>query len=235
MPPGGEYPLDVPPTGAAALAAVQKWGQAIKMTDEEVARNRYAGDAVDRNLLKVVNSIIKQVDGVALSAIGSTVTATQAAAASWSGGSPKILQDVELAIAKVEDLNMGYVPDTILVSSTKYAYLASDPVIAALRRRETTDNPVYSGDIETIAGLVVLKAPLSSLPGGIDSPWIFDSKQIGGMADEEDNAPGYTVAEMAVQVQTKRMDENDGWKMWGRRKTVPVVQEPGAGIQITGT
>lgn len=235
VPPGGEYPLDVPPLGAAALAAVQKWGQAIKMTDEEVIRNRYAGDAVDRNLKKVVNAIIKQVDGVALSAIASAVTATQGAAASWSGGSPKILQDIELAVAKVVDLNMGYNPDVILMSTTKYAYMASDPVVAALRRRETTDNPVYAGNIEVIGKLKVLTAPLTSLPGGTDNVWIFDSEQLGGMADEDDTAPGYTVAEMAIQVQTKRLDENDGWKMWGRRKTVPIVQEPGAGIEITGT
>jgi hypothetical protein len=235
VPPGGEYPLDVPPLGAAAIAALQKWGQATIMTDEEITRNRYAGDAVDRNLRKVVNAIIKQVDGVALSAIASAVTATQGASAAWSAATPKILQDIELAVAKVIDLNMGYMPDTILMSTSKYAYMASDNTVANLRRRETTDNPIYTGQIDVIGNLKVLTAPLASLPGGGDNVWIFDSKQIGGMADEETAAPGYTADSMAIQVQTKRLDENDGFKMWGRRLTVPVVQEPGAGIEITGT
>src|SRR4051812_14789440 len=59
---GSEYPLDPPPTGAAALAAVGKWGQGSLLTDEEIKRNVYAGDVVDRILRKVINSIIKQVD-----------------------------------------------------------------------------------------------------------------------------------------------------------------------------
>jgi hypothetical protein len=29
--------------------------------------------------------------------------------------------------------------------------------------------------------------------------------------------------------------KRDGWDLWGRRITVPVVQEPGAAIRITDT
>src|SRR6266536_6257800 len=59
---GSEYPYANLPTGTAAVAAIQKWGQKVILTDEEIERNVYAGAAVDRNLRKVVNSIIKQVD-----------------------------------------------------------------------------------------------------------------------------------------------------------------------------
>jgi hypothetical protein len=128
---------------------------------------------------------------------------------------------------------MGYRPDTIVMSSTKYAYMASDEKINTLRRREATDNPVYGGDIEVLGGLVIIKAPLSSLPS--DDVWILDSKQLGGMADEANVDPGYTVSEMAVQIQTERLATKDSWEMWGRRITVPVVQEPGAAVKITGT
>jgi hypothetical protein len=55
------------------------------------------------------------------------------------------------------------------------------------------------------------------------------------MADEHDGAPGYTVSDMAIEVQNKRIEERDGWRLWGRRKTVPVIQEPGAGYKITST
>ena len=37
------------------------------------------------------------------------------------------------------------------------------------------------------------------------------------------------------QVQSIRKPEVDGWDLQGRRITVPVVQEPGAGIRITST
>ncbi len=232
--PGSEYPLDVPLSGAAAIAAVQKWGQGIFMSDEEILRNAYAGEAVKRNLRKVVNSIIKQVDSVALSAIASAVTATSAAVGVWSSATT-ILRDIEKAKAVIIDLNMGYSPNAILMSSNKYALMASDPTISNLRRRETTDNPVYTGKIDILDDLTVIVAPLSSMPGGSDDVWVFDTDQLGGMADEQDAAPGYTADDMAVQVKSVRAEKRDGWDMWGRRKTVPIVQEPAAGIKITGT
>lgn len=231
---GSEYPKDVPPSGAAALAAVQKWGQAVDLTDEEIKRNVYAGDAVDRALRKLINSVIKQVDSVTVSAIGSAITATGAATAVWSNATTAmILRDIELAKAAILDLNQGYMPDTILLSSTKYAYMASDPNIANLRRRETTDNPVYGGPIDVIDDLAVVVAPATSLPS--NDVWVLDSKQLGGMADEAEVDPGYTVGDMAIQVQTERLARRDAWEMWARRLTVPIVQEPGAGYKITGT
>jgi hypothetical protein len=64
---------------------------------------------------------------------------------------------------------------------------------------------------------------------------VLDSAQLGGMADEVDGAPGYAVSDLAVQVKSIRLDGQDGYDLQGRRKTVPVVQEPGAAVKITGT
>jgi hypothetical protein len=232
--PGSTYPLDTPPTGAAAVAAVQKWGLGTFLADEEILRSVYAGATLDRALRKLVNSIIKQVDTVTLSAIASAVTATVAAGSGWTT-STAILRDIEKAKAAILDLNQGYNPNAILMSSNKYALMASDATIATLRQRETTNNPVYAGSIETIGGLEVIVAPLSSLPSGTDDVWVFDTMQLGGMADEIDGAPGYTVSDMAIQTQSERAAKRDGWDIWGRRKTVPVIQEPAAGIKITST
>jgi len=228
---GSTYPYANLPTGTAAIGAIQKWGQKTLLTDEEIARNFYAGAAVDRSLRKVVNSVIKQVDGIAMSAVFSAVTATQAVSAAWNGGSAKFLLDVLLAKAKIVGLNLGYVPDTLLLNDAQYAYLMSDTIITNALRRETTDNPVYSGAIEVIAKLNIVVSP-AVVAGGA---WVLDSKQLGGMADEVDGAPGYAISDLAVQVKSIRKDDQDAWDLQGRRKTVPVVQEPGAGCQITGT
>jgi hypothetical protein len=232
---GSTYPYANLPTGTAAIGAIQKWGQKTLLTDEEIARNFYAGAAVDRSLRKVVNSIIKQVDGIAMSAVFSAVTATQAVTvgAPWdgSGTAPQFLRDILKAKAKIVGLNLGYVPDTLLVNDTQYAYIMSDAVITNALRRETTDSPVYTGAIENVAKLNVLVSPAVTAGGA----WIFDSTQLGGMADEVDGAPGYAISDLAVQVKSVRKDDQDAWDLQGRRKTVPVVQEPGAGCQITGT
>jgi hypothetical protein len=81
---------------------------------------------VDRALRKVVNSIIKQVDGLAMSAIASAVTRPAAHLAAWNGGSAKFLQDILLAKAVSSWAEPGLPPDTLVVNDAQYAYLMSD-------------------------------------------------------------------------------------------------------------
>lgn len=230
---GSEYPFANLPTGTAALAAIAKWGQKVRLTDEEITRNAYGGAAVDRALGKVINGIIKQVDTVTMSAVASAITATAGAVASWktSPSTAKPLTDLLLAKAAIVGLNLGYNPDTVVLSDEAYVYLMTNDAVAQLRQRETTSNPVYSGQIENIAGLNIIVTP--NLPVATTAI-VLDSTQLGGMADEMDGAPGYAVADLAVQTKAIRIDANDAWDLQARRKTVPVVQEPGAGYRITG-
>jgi hypothetical protein len=231
---GSEYPFANMPTGTAAIASVSKWGQKVRVTDDEIARNVYAGQTIDRALRKTVNSIIQQVDTITMTSIVSAVTSFQAAGAAWNSATPKILQDILLAKAVVVKKNLGYKPDTLLVDDLHYAYMMSDTNITNALRRETTDNPVYTGTIEVIAGLTIVVSPnISGLNAAASQPYVLDSTQLGGMADEADSAPGYAVSDLGVEVKSIRLDSNDAWDLQGRRKTVPVVQEPGAGCQIT--
>jgi hypothetical protein len=233
--PGAEYPFAQMPTGTAAIASVSKWGQKVRVSDEEIGRNVYAGQTIDRCLRKVVNSIIQQVDSQTMSTIQSAVTnasATQAVATFWTASSPAILRDILMAKKKIYGQNLGYKPDTVVINDSHYAYMMSDTTITNALRRETTDNPVYTGQIDTIAGLTIVVAGTNFFTGG---PIVLDSQQLGGMADEMDNAPGYAMDQLAVQVKSIRLDSNDAWDLQGRRKTVPIVQEPAASCQITGT
>jgi hypothetical protein len=231
--PGAEYPLANLPTGTASIAAVSKWGQKVRLTDDEIARNVYAGTLVDRNLRKVVNSIIQQVDGITMSTIQSTVTTNFTTTAStWGGATPTILRDILLAKAQIVGKNLGYKPDTLLVDDTHYALMMSDNTVTNALRRETTDNPIYTGTIEVVGGLTIVVSPSTVFSG---KPLVLDSTQLGGMADEADAAPGYAMSDLSVEVKSIRLDSNDAWDLQGRRKTVPVVQEPGSACTIGGT
>jgi hypothetical protein len=231
--PGSEYPADTTATGTAALAAVTKWGEKVFLSDERVKRSVYAGNEIGRTLQKAVNSVVNKIEGVTTAVVGSAITQTSAASAAWSNSSATIFRDVEKAAATVIDLNQGYTPDTILMSTSKYALMVSDDKIATLRRREATDNPIYGGDMETIGKFKVVYTSVGNLPS--DDVWLFDSTQLGGMADETNADPGYTTIDRNIQVQTERVPGRDGWWMWARRLTVPIVQEPAAGIKITST
>jgi hypothetical protein len=230
---GSEYPYANLPTGTAAVAAIQKWGQKVLLTDEEIERNVLGQAAVDRQLRKVVNSIIQQVDSIAMSAISSAVSnafnVTATGGGVWTGATPTILRDILRAKAVVYALNLGYNPDTLVVNDTQYAYMMTDTNITNAWRRETTGNPVYTGSVETVAGLKVIVSP--NLPA--TTAYVLDSMSLGGMADETGGAPGYAVADLAVQIKSIRKDSNDAWDLQGRRKTVPVVQEPGSAVKLT--
>lgn len=230
--PGTEYPMANIQAGTAAIAAVAKWGQAVPVTDEEIKRNVYGGQVVDRNLRKVVNTIIDKVDAVTMAAIEAAVTSHVDCKGGWIGVTSKtnILRDLLLAKKAITDLKMGYKPDTLLVDDLAYAYLMSDTTIETARSRERLDNPVYTGEMDVIAGLVILHSP--SAPS---DPYVLDSTQLGGMADEQGASPGYTVSDLAVEIKSIRKDETDSWKLQGRRLTVPVVVETGAGVFIDGT
>jgi hypothetical protein len=115
------------------------------------------------------------------------------------------------------------------VSPKAYTYLLLNDGIAQLRKRETTENPIYTGSIESVAGLTVIKTPALST-----TALVLDSQQLGGMADETDGAVGYSVADLGVQIKAIRQDELDAWDLQGRRKTVPVIRESGAVEEITG-
>jgi hypothetical protein len=85
---GSEYPRDTPKPGTGALASVQKWRQAVSLTDEEIKRSVYGGDVVDQALRKVVNTVIKQVDAVTTSAIGSAAGAVRPPAVTQACAGP---------------------------------------------------------------------------------------------------------------------------------------------------
>ena len=229
--PGSRYPMANLPTGTGGLASTVKWGQMVPVTDEEVKRSTYAGQVVDRNLQKVVNSVIAQVDGITMAAVASAVTTTQAASANWSAATPTILRDILLAKAKVAKQNLGYRPNVLLVDDNHYAYMMSDTAITNALRREESTNPIYTGTLEIIAGLIIVVSPTSQAV----NPYVIDANQLGGMADESGISPGYAVSDLAVEVKSIRQDETDSWDLQGRRLTVPVIQEPGAACEITGS
>jgi hypothetical protein len=142
---GSEYPYANITPGTASIAAIQKWGQKVLITDEEIARNTYGGAATDRAMRKVVNSIISQVDAITMSLISSAITQTIAAGTAWTAASPTILRNILLAKGVVAKLNLGYNPDMLVVNDDQYAYLLTDASLTNMWRRETEANPAACG------------------------------------------------------------------------------------------
>jgi hypothetical protein len=232
--PGGEYPLTMPGNGTASIAKTVKWGSDALITDEAIKRQQMS--PVERAFTKLVNSNVKYVDSVALSAISSAVTATGAAAFAWSNASATaatILNDVMQTKASILALNQGYDPDTVVVSDVSLAYALAKFVAAGYFARETDSaNPALTGSFPVIAGMRWLASPNLPTAG---TALVLDSTQLGGMADEDLGGPGYVSGDgVGIQVKTLRDDAVDQWRIRCRRVTVPIVLEPAAAKKITG-
>lgn len=231
VPPGSEYPLVMLGNGTASLAKTVKWGQDALVTDESIARQQM--NPVNRALTKLANQNVKYVDSVALAAVASAVTATQAAAATWATATAaQILNDALQARAAILALNEGYDPDTVVVDDARWAYAMSAFVAAGYTPREGNNSPALTGEFPTIAGMRWLSTPNLPTTG---QALVLDSTQLGGMADEDLGGPGYVNAGgIGVQAKTMRDDEDDQWRLRARRVTVPVVTEPAAARKIAG-
>lgn len=230
--PGMEYPLTGLGIGPTQIAEVIKWGQDVPITDESI--KRLLRNPVDRAFLKLVNQMVRTIDGISLAAISSAITATAAAAASWATATAKqIFLDVAKAKAAVIDLNEGFEPDTVVVSSLAWTYAMATFADAGYLPREDRSSPVLTGSFPVIDGMRWLSTPAANLPLA-NAALVLDTGQLGGMADENLGGPGYTGAMAGVETKSIRDEDNDKYKLRARRVTVPVVLEPNAGYEITG-
>lgn len=224
-----EYPLSGDTAGTVATVASEKWALATEIADEVVARNRM--DLVTRKLIKLANRIAFQFDALCLSAIGSAVTQTQAATAAWNTAGADQFLDVLLSGATVDGLNLGYSVDTIVAKPIPWARLVAASKVLDHAPRDTATNPVITGNLVSFAGLSILKS--TNLPAGVDV-MVVDTSQLGSIAFEELGG-GYTgAADEPVQSKKIRKETNDGWRIQARKVAVPMIQEPGAAVKVTG-
>jgi hypothetical protein len=215
--PGGEYPLTPVPTGPAQIASVVKWGLDTLINDEAISRQNF--DVLSRAFIKIVNSMVQQVDTVVMAAVVAAITQTQICGATspdgsaptsgdepyWDGShssyKPNILRDIMMAEEQLRNLKQGYNANTVLLDTGTFALALSDPNLAALWPREdfgrgVSSAPVFEG-IKTgfavnLAGKLWLSTP--NLPS---TPYVavLDTTVFGAMVDERLPAPGFVGAQ----------------------------------------
>ena len=229
--PGGEYPRTTMTTGELAAAKTTKWGQDSPVTDEAITRLNIS--PVDKALRKIVNGMIRHCDGVSLAVIAAKIEQAQAATAAWTGtAAADAIVDTALAVkAEYEERNDDYSFDysTIVLKPTQFAKVAGAMIKSDLVPREA-GSFALTGVIPDYMGFTWVTS--KHVP--FSDPLLVDREQLGGIATENIQSPGYSNVE-GVEVKSLRDDDVDAYRVRGRRVMVPVVLEPRAGIRITGT
>lgn len=229
--PGGAYPLTEQVMGELAAARVDKWGRDTPVTDEAITR--LGINPVDRALTKLVNTTVRYVDSAAMGVIASKITNTYDttsgtnAPGAWTTAKG-LVGGVLKSIARIEALDEGFAADTIVLKDDQWATAMTILSDAGMLPREA-GNPLVTGNWPETLGLRWLKSNHTPT----SDPMLFDTTQLGGMADEKQNAPGYASAGgVGVETKSIRDDEHDRYKLRARRVTVPVVLEPSAGLRV---
>lgn len=229
--PGAEYQLTTSANGTIETATVAKYGEDSIITDEAVSRFNFA--AINKTLLKISNSTKILIDTAVVTAVNTAATYTGAAAAVWTAGTPAILRDILKAKAAMASLNLGYEANALLIDELVWAYLASDPTIAAAMAREDKSNPIYTGRFSVLAGLEIIPVPAANLPGGVNtSAFLLDRGRVGFILTESLGG-NYQSAGDLLEMKSWRTDETDGVRVRVRAVFRAVVTDPGAIYKIT--
>lgn len=215
--PGSEFPLTDVGELAPKVAAVSKWGGAGIVTYE--AARRDARDVLNRKLTRIRNTIVRKVDTVAIAALNGAPVGG-AVGTDWSNTTTRdAIGDIARATNNIDNLDLGYVADTVLINPTQELELFLDKSIRDALPREATTNPIASGKLQGLMGLTWYAS--NRVPLG--TAYVLASQQAGSLHDE-------------VPLYSRVVDqpERERYLIQAARVTVPVITDPLAVYRLTG-
>lgn len=216
--PGAEYPILSDTAPAPKMAAVTKWGGRVFVTDENRDRNRY--DVLNRELTKLANTIIRKVDTVAIAALDAAPIRSIASAFTWSAGTgEQIVGQLVDARVLVDDADMGYVVDTVLVNPAGEAALLKKKEFRDALQGSQTSAILRDATVGRVLTMDFFKT--NRVPAG--TAYVLQRRIVGGISDE---AP--------LATKTYRQEDSDKTWVQGARRLVPYVTDPLAVVKITG-
>lgn len=221
--PGAEFPILNTGETAPSVATVSKWGGAVSLTDEAIRRDRR--DLLSRELTKLTNTIVKKVDTVAVASLQAAVdagaTPTGAASATWATSTTDIITDLEVARSAIDNADLGYVADTVIIGVTAALGLRKNAGIRAALPRESKADNLIGGDLN---GLLRFPYWFVSNRVPLGEAWVLASKQVGSISDE-----------LPLYSRVVPQPERERQLIMAARPTTPYVTDPLAAYKITGT
>jgi len=232
--PLAEYPLTTTTPGQLATVKPLKDGLKTIVSDEAIAHNRI--DKVMRDLIKIANTIVFKADGLALAAIVSKVTQTQAVTAgAWTVAGANPFVDVGLAGAQVDQQNKGYQANFCALNPTAFVYAISRAAILNYMPRESAGSIIATGNMAQIAGMTYWKT--TNMPVGV-SAIVGDSTMLGSIAFENLGG-GYTGSSHpdndngSVESKKYREEDIDGVIVQARLVRAPMIVEPNSAVLLS--
>jgi hypothetical protein len=215
--PGSEFPQLTDVDQVPLVALIKKWGGEVPITDE--ARDRDRRDVVQRAMNRLINTIVRKVDTVALAALDAAPINTLVGSGDWSTAATDIIKDLGTAANIVDALDMGYMVDTVLINPAQELDLIVDKDIRDAMPRETQNNTLQTRRIGTVMGFDFWAS--NRVTAG--TAYALQRKVAGSISDE-----------VPLYARPIRDERREVTYVHGARRVVPYVTDPKTVVKITG-
>lgn len=235
------WPRSGETVGSWFASLVQKRGLEVPVSDEAKRRNDVTELAKAQR--KLANSVVKDTDKLAMTAIMSDpAVQTYTTAGLWSNTATDKVADIQAARSLINNLDMGYVADTLIINPTQETQLMLDKNIRDALPRETTggnplQNGILSGRAVPLLGLSQILVTNQIAAGTFI---VCSANIVGSIADEaptpEENYTGYDpgAGQAPMFVKTYREEATDETILRGARFPAIWIGEPKAAVVGTG-
>lgn len=218
--PGAEFPIlsDTVPT--PKVAAVTKWGGRLFITDEQRDRNRI--DVLRRVMTKLTNTIVRKVDAVAIATLEAANTAALTltyGGADWTNTANSVFAQLAQLHLLVDQLDMGYELDTLLINPTQGADLLSRDDIRNAFTDSGRDAIVRNGTIGRLSRFDIIQTNRITAGTG----WAVQRRMVGGISEET-----------PLRARSYYEEKNERTWVQGSRRLVPYITDPKAAVKLTG-
>lgn len=245
---GAAYPTSNLDEVNAVFKKMQLVGRAAEISLDRLRQNLWL--SVDRAMKQVVFGVGQYRDlhtfATLLAAKNNMHQITGTSWATIKDGKP--IEQIMAACQAIEDMELGYVPDRLVLPSKSTLKLSTSTEIMALIKhfKAGNDAVTFDGQMLTLPGyqLQVVTAPKSS---GLEDPMVLASNEIGGQAYHEvgPDAPSTEreYAQAGVNASAKWYGRDSSspnghtnvWYIAADDEINPFVDQPKAGAVITGT
>lgn len=221
----GEIPVLSTELGQYQAVFTSRIAGAVVISEQMRTRNQM--NVLTKKIGQVKNTFIKAYDTAALALLMSKL-ATQAGSAVWTTAATLVRYDVAKAIETVS-LNTdaygniyGFAPDTIVVHPSRVAaMLYNTDIDRVYTNTDNGERPIYKGQIsKELVGLKIMKNQFLDPTKAI----VLESGTVGGIGDER----AFRVTD------TYEIKQRETWRADASRISAMVVDQPKAGVVITG-
>jgi len=217
--PTGNFP-NVDVSGGEDAVAVAKFvGASFWVTDD--AQRRNALNVVSSGVPKVRAALVRQDAARALKAFRDEVETVNSVATTDGWAEAKAMRrDLLTNAAAIKSRQLGYRPDTIMVHPETLTTLQLLDEIQNFSPRENTAlNPLFRNSLAGLLGFNWVENEFMSR----DEAILF-----------QQNITGFVAEEIPFMVETERVVKERRTYVYASRSAVPVIDEPGSAVIISG-